>query len=228
MPRAVAPETRMIPVGGSGIELRKPSKVGWPRQPVTAEYTTAAPSDPRLLHVTWVTDTQDNAIRTTKYTWITFLPKVRCDAAPPQQAAIWWPTRRNERETENDALPVLLSSEWPPQGLYEQFRRVANFYFLLIAILSCTPVRCVRIAVHDEYTCNRALNPCNKFSDVSACSPVNPYTNVFPLVIVLAVSLFKEALEDRKRHVKDVEVQTVDTLPLQRCRSPLLCHMCVS
>jgi hypothetical protein len=41
-----------------------------------------------------------------------------------------------------------------------------------------------------------------------ACpSPVNPYTNVFPLVIVLAVSLLKEALEDHKRHTKDVEVQ---------------------
>jgi hypothetical protein len=38
------------------------------------------------------------------------------------------------------------------------------------------------------------------------CSPVNPYTNVFPLVIVLAVSLLKEALEDHKRHTKDVEV----------------------
>jgi hypothetical protein len=37
-------------------------------------------------------------------------------------------------------------------------------------------------------------------------SPVNPYTNVFPLVIVLAVSLLKEALEDHKRHTKDVEV----------------------
>jgi hypothetical protein len=37
-------------------------------------------------------------------------------------------------------------------------------------------------------------------------SPVNPYTNVFPLVIVLAVSLLKEAMEDHKRHAKDVEV----------------------
>ena len=41
-------------------------------------------------------------------------------------------------------------------------------------------------------------------------SPVNPYTNVFPLVIVLAVSLLKEALEDHKRHTKDVEVQHLD------------------
>ena len=35
---------------------------------------------------------------------------------------------------------------------------------------------------------------------------MNPYTNVFPLAIVLAVSLFKEALEDRKRRGKDLEV----------------------
>lgn len=27
------------------------------------------------------------------------------------------------------------------QGLYEQFRRIANFYFLIIAIISLTPVR---------------------------------------------------------------------------------------
>jgi phospholipid-transporting ATPase len=55
-----------------------------------------------------------------------------------------------------------------PKGLFEQFRRVANLYFLMIAILSTTPV-----------------------------SPVQPVTNVGPLVLVLAVSLIKEAFEDR-------------------------------
>jgi len=51
-----------------------------------------------------------------------------------------------------------------PKGLFEQFRRVANLYFLMISILSTTPI-----------------------------SPVHPVTNVVPLSIVLLVSLIKEA-----------------------------------
>ena len=64
-----------------------------------------------------------------------------------------------------------------PKGLYEQFRRVANVYFLLIAAMSATPI-----------------------------SPVSPVTNIFPLVCVLSVSLLKEAFEDYKRYVKDREI----------------------
>ena len=37
-------------------------------------------------------------------------------------------------------------------------------------------------------------------------SPVNPVTNVFPLVVVLTVSLIKEGAEDNKRRKKDAEV----------------------
>ena len=37
-------------------------------------------------------------------------------------------------------------------------------------------------------------------------SPVTPITNVVPLVLVLAVSLIKEAFEDSKRRTKDSEV----------------------
>ncbi|AQK65512.1 Phospholipid-transporting ATPase 3 [Zea mays] len=54
-----------------------------------------------------------------------------------------------------------------PKGLFEQFRRVANLYFLMISIMSTTPI-----------------------------SPVHPVTNVVPLSLVLLVSLIKEAFED--------------------------------
>eukprot|EP00250_Pteridium_aquilinum_P005611 c15683_g1_i1 orf=163-3783(+) len=61
-----------------------------------------------------------------------------------------------------------------PKGLFEQFRRVANLYFLMISILSATPI-----------------------------SPVNPITNVVPLTLVLSASLIKEAFEDWKRFIND-------------------------
>lgn len=61
-----------------------------------------------------------------------------------------------------------------PKGLFEQFRRVANLYFLMISILSATPI-----------------------------SPVHPITNVVPLTLVLSVSLIKEAFEDWKRFIND-------------------------
>ncbi|MFQ6640733.1 hypothetical protein Gotur_014519 [Gossypium turneri] len=54
-----------------------------------------------------------------------------------------------------------------PKGLYEQFRRVANLYFLMVSILSATPY-----------------------------SPVHPITNMVPLSLVLLFSLIKEAFED--------------------------------
>ncbi|KAH7279146.1 hypothetical protein KP509_37G007200 [Ceratopteris richardii] len=72
-----------------------------------------------------------------------------------------------------------------PKGLFEQFRRVANLYFLMISILSATPV-----------------------------SPVNPITNAVPLVLVISVSLIKEAYEDWKRFFNDKTINStmVDVL----------------
>ncbi|KAK4777885.1 hypothetical protein SAY87_018072 [Trapa incisa] len=64
-----------------------------------------------------------------------------------------------------------------PKGLFEQFRRVANLYFLMISILSATPF-----------------------------SPVSPITNMVPLSLVLLVSLCKEAYEDWKRLQNDMSI----------------------
>ncbi|XVE75160.1 hypothetical protein DITRI_Ditri12bG0073100 [Diplodiscus trichospermus] len=79
-----------------------------------------------------------------------------------------------------------------PKGLYEQFRRVANLYFLMVSILSATPY-----------------------------SPVHPVTNVVPLSLVLLVSLIKEAFEDWKRFQNDMAINNtlVDVLQDQRWES---------
>ena len=62
-----------------------------------------------------------------------------------------------------------------PKGLYEQFRRVANLYFLSVAVISLFPT----------------------------VSPIQPYTTWTPLTLVIGLSLIKEAVEDYKRHVQD-------------------------
>ncbi|KAJ6846578.1 phospholipid-transporting ATPase 3 isoform X2 [Iris pallida] len=73
-----------------------------------------------------------------------------------------------------------------PKGLFEQFRRVANLYFLMISILSTTPI-----------------------------SPVHPITNVVPLSLVLLVSLVKEAFEDWKRLQNDKAINSTPVDVLQ-------------
>jgi phospholipid-transporting ATPase len=63
-----------------------------------------------------------------------------------------------------------------PQGLFEQFRRVANMYFLAVAGLSLTPF-----------------------------SPISYITTWAPLILVVGISMLKEAMEDYKRHLQDME-----------------------
>ena len=62
-----------------------------------------------------------------------------------------------------------------PYNLYEQFRRFANFVFLLMVIIQLIP----------------------------GVSPFPLYTTVAPLVFILAVSAIKEAIEDFSRHKLD-------------------------
>ncbi|EYU45866.1 hypothetical protein ABFS82_04G095300 [Erythranthe guttata] len=64
-----------------------------------------------------------------------------------------------------------------PKAIFEQFRRVANLYFLLAAVLSLTPV-----------------------------SPFSPVSMIAPLVFVVGLSMAKEALEDWRRFIQDMKV----------------------
>ncbi|KAH7549287.1 hypothetical protein ACOSP7_025997 [Xanthoceras sorbifolium] len=64
-----------------------------------------------------------------------------------------------------------------PKSLFEQFRRVANIYFLVCAILSFTPL-----------------------------SPYSPLSNALPLVVVIGVTMGKEVVEDWRRKRQDIEV----------------------
>ncbi|KAJ7080403.1 hypothetical protein B0H15DRAFT_1025227 [Mycena belliarum] len=65
-----------------------------------------------------------------------------------------------------------------PRNLLEQFRRVANVFFLAIAILQFF----------------------NKFSTIT------PGLVIFPLLVVLAITAGKDAYEDTKRHQSDRQV----------------------
>lgn len=62
-----------------------------------------------------------------------------------------------------------------PVALFKQFLRVANVYFLIIAILQSIP----------------------------AISPLSPYTAYLPLAFVLVVSLIREGIEDYRRYRSD-------------------------
>lgn len=64
-----------------------------------------------------------------------------------------------------------------PKAIFEQFRRVANLYFLLTAGLSLTPI-----------------------------TPFTPVSMIAPLAFVVGLSMAKEALEDWQRFMQDMEV----------------------
>ena len=64
-----------------------------------------------------------------------------------------------------------------PKALLFQFMRLANIYFLIIAIIQCIPI----------------------------ISPLGPLSAVFPLIIVLSVSLIREGYEDYQRSKLDKE-----------------------
>jgi hypothetical protein len=73
-----------------------------------------------------------------------------------------------------------------PKNLFEQFRRIANFYFLCVMIIALIP----------------------------GVSPTTPITSVLPLVFVISVTAVKQAYEDVQRHKADAEINDKETLIL--------------
>ena len=63
------------------------------------------------------------------------------------------------------------------RNLFEQFRRIANFYFLIVGMVQL-------------------------FID----SPVSPFTSIAPLLFVVVVTMVKQGYEDFCRHRADREV----------------------
>ena len=74
-----------------------------------------------------------------------------------------------------------------PLTLYENFQRFANIYFLIMAIFGFLPF-----------------------------SPISPFVQVSPLVIVIVVSMIKSGVEDYMRHTNDVRVNSVTFEVLDR------------
>eukprot|EP00770_Monocercomonoides_exilis_P004873 MONOS_4849.1-p1 / transcript=MONOS_4849.1 / gene=MONOS_4849 / organism=Monocercomonoides_exilis_PA203 / gene_product=P-type ATPase / transcript_product=P-type ATPase / location=Mono_scaffold00135:41891-45700(-) / protein_length=1269 / sequence_SO=supercontig / SO=protein_coding / is_pseudo=false len=72
-------------------------------------------------------------------------------------------------------------------NLFGQFRRVANVYFLLIAILQLIP----------------------------GLSTLNPVTSILPLVFVIVVTMIKDLLEDLRRHSSDCKANSKMSLVWQ-------------
>ncbi|GER29832.1 ATPase E1-E2 type family protein / haloaciddehalogenase-like hydrolase family protein [Striga asiatica] len=64
-----------------------------------------------------------------------------------------------------------------PKSLFEQFRRVANFYFLMIGTLSFTPL-----------------------------APYSAVSAIIPLIVVISATMAKEGIEDWRRKQQDIEV----------------------
>ncbi|KAH6597529.1 hypothetical protein BASA50_004446 [Batrachochytrium salamandrivorans] len=71
-----------------------------------------------------------------------------------------------------------------PHNLFEQFRRFANIFFLLLAILQFFP----------------------------AYQSINPWVAALPLILVITATCAKDAFEDYRRHTSDLALNTQTTL----------------
>ncbi|XP_071484372.1 phospholipid-transporting ATPase IF-like [Diadema antillarum] len=99
---------------------------------------------------------------------------------PPNQDEVYIPQKFPDNTVISSKYTAL---NFFPKNLFEQFRRIANFYFLTVAVLQL---------VID--------------------SPVSPWTSILPLIFVVGVSMIKQGYEDWLRHKADNEVNKRATI----------------
>ena len=102
------------------------------------------------------------------------------DSTKKDYRVIYLAQQRKTKLKRNYPNNTVLTSKYTlwnflPLTIILQFKRYANIYFLVTAIIQCIPI----------------------------ISPLNPATAIIPFVIVLAISIFREGLEDWKRHKED-------------------------
>jgi len=78
-----------------------------------------------------------------------------------------------------------------PKNLYHQFRRVANFFFLMIVILQC----------------------------IGPFQSMEPAVSALPLMIIVGLTAARDGFEDWKRHEVDQTVNTRKTLALHNWKN---------
>ncbi len=95
-----------------------------------------------------------------------------------------------------------------PKNIYEQFRRVANIYFLIISLLQVRPRSgSLSLPLWMRSHVSTAPLPLPLPNQVlTNLSPTNKYATIIPLIGVLAVSMIKEMGEDIARHKADEAV----------------------
>eukprot|EP01125_Pyxidicula_operculata_P015545 TRINITY_DN5283_c0_g1_i3.p1 TRINITY_DN5283_c0_g1~~TRINITY_DN5283_c0_g1_i3.p1 ORF type:complete len:1033 (-),score=147.87 TRINITY_DN5283_c0_g1_i3:441-3539(-) len=102
-----------------------------------------------------------------------------------------WINNPEENESYEYCSNQTVTTKYTPynfifKNLLEQFRRVANFYFLVVCVIQLIP----------------------------GISPLSPAASIAPLVLVLGITAIKDAYEDWKRSQSDKEVNSLLVLLL--------------
>ena len=93
--------------------------------------------------------------------------------------------------------------------MFEQFRRIANFYFLCIAIIQVKLLKNKYNIIHSPFV-RRII----QFQQIVSDSPTSPITSILPLIFVVVVTAVKQGYEDFLRHRNDRQVneQLIDVV----------------